>query len=234
MSHALRVLLRLAQDCFRLGPSMIWYVLARVLGFPLVALPLWGVGAIEVRPGDSDLETYRQVFIERQFDITDVPQGDRLRQYYLQLLDRGRLPVIIDAGANVGAAAHWFSQQFPKSSVFAIEPDKDNARLCRKNVASLGNITVVEGAIGGRHGTVSVDPTDKSWTAQTHRVENGPGVTVYTVADIMRMAGADASLFIVKIDIEGFEADLFDHGTEWVADVAGIFIEPHDWMFPGQ
>jgi FkbM family methyltransferase len=183
---------------------------------------------------DSDLETYRQVFIERQFDLTDSPQRDRLQQYYQQQLDLGKLPVIIDAGANVGAAAHWFSHQFPKSAVFAIEPDSDNAQLCRKNVARLANVTVVEGAIGGRHGSVSVRRVGKSWGSQTIRVESGPGVTVYTVADIMRMAGPAGSLLIVKADIEGFEADLFEHGTEWVADVASIFIEVHDWLLPGQ
>lgn len=234
MSQALRVLLRFAQDCYRLGPGMIWYVLARVLSRPLIALPIWGVGLIDVRPTDSDLDTYRQVFVERQFDLTDYPQGDRLRRYYQQQLASGRLPVIIDAGANVGAASHWFSQQFPKSSVFAVEPDKGNARLCRKNVAGLANVTVIEGAIGGRHGVVSVDQNDRSWATQTHRVENGPGVAVYTVADILRMAGPDGCLFIVKVDIEGFEADLFEHGTEWVADAAGIFIEPHDWLLPGE
>ena len=41
-------------------------------------------------------------------------------------------------------------------------------------------------------------------------------------------------LFLVKIDIEGFEEDLFSKNTEWLMDTKAVIIEPHDWMFPGR
>ncbi len=47
-------------------------------------------------------------------------------------------------------------------------------------------------------------------------------------------AGPNARLFIVKIDIEGFERDLFSEGTDWVSDPTVIFLELHDWLFPGK
>ena len=40
--------------------------------------------------------------------------------------------------------------------------------------------------------------------------------------------------FIVKIDIEGFEKDLFSANTEWVERFKLLIIETHDWMFPTQ
>ena len=39
--------------------------------------------------------------------------------------------------------------------------------------------------------------------------------------------------FIVKIDIEGFESDLFSTNVGWLDDVYMVIIEPHDWMLPG-
>lgn len=39
--------------------------------------------------------------------------------------------------------------------------------------------------------------------------------------------------FIAKIDVEGFEKDLFSNNTEWLADVFVVHIEPRDWMLPG-
>lgn len=42
------------------------------------------------------------------------------------------------------------------------------------------------------------------------------------------------SLLIAKIDIEGFESDLFDGDLRWMDDVHVIFLEPHDWMLPGR
>ena len=41
-------------------------------------------------------------------------------------------------------------------------------------------------------------------------------------------------MFLVKIDIEGFEADLFGSNTDWIDQAKVVFLEPHDWMLPGQ
>ncbi len=38
--------------------------------------------------------------------------------------------------------------------------------------------------------------------------------------------------FLVKIDIEGFEADLFKENTEWVQKFPVLIVELHDWMLP--
>ena len=39
---------------------------------------------------------------------------------------------------------------------------------------------------------------------------------------------------MAKIDIEGFEQDLFSANTEWVAECGAIIVETHDWMLAGQ
>ena len=38
--------------------------------------------------------------------------------------------------------------------------------------------------------------------------------------------------FIVKIDIEGGEQDVFSGNTEWVARTPVLIIELHDWLIP--
>ena len=38
--------------------------------------------------------------------------------------------------------------------------------------------------------------------------------------------------FIIKIDIEGFEEDLFSKNLEWVDLFPLLIIELHDWMLP--
>ncbi len=40
--------------------------------------------------------------------------------------------------------------------------------------------------------------------------------------------------FIVKIDIEGFESELFSGNTDWINEFPVLIIEMHDWLFPGQ
>ena len=44
--------------------------------------------------------------------------------------------------------------------------------------------------------------------------------------------GRSRRLFITKIDIEGFEDDLFSSNTDWIDDCLLLIIELHDWMMP--
>ena len=57
-----------------------------------------------------------------------------------------------------------------------------------------------------------------------------------TVPEILAQYPSPAGYrpFIVKIDIEGFESDLFAENTDWVNDFPVLIIEMHDWLFPGQ
>ena len=65
---------------------------------------------------------------------------------------------------------------------------------------------------------------------QTVRGGDVPVVTVSQLLD--RVEGGE--LLITKIDIEGFESDLFAEEIGWIGQVAAIFVELHDWMLPGR
>lgn len=146
-------------------------------------------------------------------------------------MDAGRKPIIIDAGANIGAASLWFSMQFPNATILAVEPDPNNAAQCRRNAAALSSITVFECAIGARDGCVALsNPENEAWAVQTSRVASGDeGVAISTVSSLLDVV-PNGELFIVKIDIEGFEADLFSENCDWARTATVIYIEPHDWM----
>lgn len=40
--------------------------------------------------------------------------------------------------------------------------------------------------------------------------------------------------FIVKVDIEGAEADIFAGNTDWLKNTPLVIIELHDWLMPKQ
>ena len=54
-----------------------------------------------------------------------------------------------------------------------------------------------------------------------------------TISDIEKLY-PEAIPFIVKIDIEGFEDELFSKNTEWMKEFYLITLEIHDWMLPGK
>jgi hypothetical protein len=70
-----------------------------------------------------------------------------------------------------------------------------------------------------------------SWATQTERSDSG--TRIVTMGDAFNEV-ANGKAFIAKIDIEGFENDLFAKNLEWLDSVSAVFIEPHDWRFPGQ
>lgn len=190
------------------------------------------VGPIYIRPGESDLEILWQVWIGRFFELQPKDVFDRVQRRYEELLLSGKVPIIIDAGANIGVSTVWFAHHYPKARIVAIEPDAASLALLRKNVAQR-DCLVLEAAIGATPGFASLSNSGDmlSWTVQTTR--SPAGVPIITVDEAAERSGGD-QLFIVKIDIEGFEADLFESNLGWLDELTALFVEPHDWMFPGK
>ncbi len=175
-----------------------------------------GVGDLNLRPRTADAAVVSQVFSWLQYDTSPFPQHARLMQAYGDILGRGHRPLILDLGANNGASARWFAREYPEASIVAVEPDADNARICRMNTEGY-RVEVVGAAIGGSPGHVSIDTaTRASVSYTTTRSADGEGVPIVTVGQLLAERQGDQELFIVKIDIEGFEEDLFASGTEWV------------------
>lgn len=222
-------LVRIFHDVRRFGPAVLlrhdpWHPDRKITLHPD------GVGRFVIRGGDSDVLALRQVFVDRQYDL-EQPKWVRARiaDRYHSILAGGGKPIIIDAGANIGAASLWFSSKFPEAHVVAIEPDPENAAILRENLTDRAKVTVMEAALGGERGHVAVQRKRYSWAVRTERAETG--VPMVTVEDAFEASGGDTP-FIVKIDIEGFEEDLFAGNTEWIDKCCAIFVEPHDWMLP--
>jgi FkbM family methyltransferase len=137
--------------------------------------------------------------------------------------------------ANNGVSARWFAQQFPKAAVAAIEPDAGNCELLRENTLQQPNVTLFRAAIGGSTGEATLKGAGgPAWAIQTEREGTGERVPIVTVTEIAAWFGDHYRLLIVKVDIEGFEADLFSRNLEWLDDLPGLIIEPHDRLFPGE
>lgn len=219
-----------------LGPGFYWSRVSGLLGRKYHVATIKEVGPVYVRPDSSDTGTFIKIFVKKEYDLSHLGQFSRVSQAYQCILGAGKTPIIIDAGANVGAASLWFSRQFPLAAVLAVEPDPANAEVCRLNTRALPAISVIEAAIGSAPGFVSLTDGGAAggYAVQTKRSGDTGPVAIRTVQELIRNVQSPAQLFIVKIDIEGFETDLFARNTEWVDEAEVIVIEPHDWLFPGE
>ena len=189
-------------------------------------------GPYWVRPSETDLNVIRQIYFENGYDLSKFPQGNRIQEYYKNILSRNKSPIVIDAGANIGVASRYFATKFAEARIFAIEPDPKTVAICRLNTEMLSHVEVCEAAIGSESGNVAVESFEgHAWATRTHR--SNEGLEVLTVPNLVSRV-PQGELFIVKVDIEGFESDLFLSNTEWIDDAYVIIVEPHDWMFPGK
>jgi FkbM family methyltransferase len=198
-------------------------------------LTVGGGYKMSVRGGTTDIDVLRQVFQHGDYDLTRYSwHYNKLVQCYHQLLADGKEPIIVDAGANIGAASVFFAGLFPKARILAVEPEPQNAECCRSNCREIEKVVVYEAAIGSVGGAITLtNPNGQAWAPRTARSENGEGIDVVTIPQLAASV-PNGALFIVKIDIEGFESDLFTSNLGWIDEAQVVIVEVHDWMLPGK
>jgi FkbM family methyltransferase len=192
-----------------------------------------------LREGTSDWFTFKQIFVEEDYDFRPLSRHAELRALYARLAKEGT-PLIVDLGANIGLSALYFSLMWPEARIVAVEPDPDNFAVLARNVAGRPGLEAIHAGISSRPVKLGLANRAAGENAVTTRpVEDGAGegiVDGITVTDILeRHAGNGTSLpFILKVDIEGAEAELFSSNVEWVDRFPVIVIELHDWLYPGK
>jgi len=182
----------------------------------------------------GDKGVLQQIFVDEDYRIVHWAQGRMLLEYYQTRQNKGERALIIDAGANIGASAVYFSKLYPASVVLAVEPQESNVNLMRVNVDKL-NVKVFQAAIGCENGVMYLqDPGQSDWAFRVRETGDQP-VDVLSPASLMSSV-KDQNLFpfIFKVDIEGGEGNLFRENIDWVDSFPLIVIELHDWMLPFQ
>ena len=229
ISHIVSHGMNFVRDCRVFGLRSALNGQVARFGRGTVRLSVPHIGDITLRRSDSDYDNLRQIFVFEEYNISGEVQAS-IEKRYREILQTGATPLIIDAGANVGFAALWFAKLYPQARIVCIEPAPENFTALQANVSGFRNVHAHNAAIGGRPGFVDVNQAGLSWACETTRSKAGT-VPILTIDDIVASV-PKATPFIVKVDIEGFEEDLFSENLSWLDDTCTVFIEPHDWMKP--
>ena len=182
----------------------------------------------------ADNGVIQQIFVNQEYSVRRLRRGSELLARCKALVDGGRSPLIVDAGANIGASAVWFAFEYPGAQVVAFEPEVGNFRVLAKNAEGL-NIEPHLAAIGSHDSRVNIrDPGNGEWGYQTDISDTGTCKMMSMSRLVERKMAAGSVPFIAKIDIEGAERDLFQEPTAWVDRFPLLIIELHDWLLPKQ
>lgn len=184
--------------------------------------------------GFIDSVTANQIYSNNEYNFAFIGRSEQVRRIYSAIISSGKTPLIIDCGANIGLSSQYFAREFPESQIVSVEPDINNFELAIENCASFSNIDLFHAAIGSETGFVTIDDESVDANAfRVSRVESSDGVRLRTVPDLFAEY-PNSELFIVKVDIEGFERDLFSQNTDWIRECDVLVVELHDWMLPNQ
>jgi len=146
--------------------------------------------------------------------------------------------VIIDAGANIGASAIYFSRKYPHAKIFAIEPEQENYDILLKNTNKFKNIIPVKAALWGQKETrVIQDRLTGPWGHTVSETNNktrstGQEVGCITISSLLN----DHNLHhidLLKMDIEGGEKNVLENSDDWIGKVNVISAELHDRICMG-
>ena len=175
--------------------------------------------------------TADEIFARGSYSLRQLKLQNYLQKRYNEIEKRGKKPLIIDCGANIGISSVYFSVTFPNAKIVAIEPDLANYMLCLQNTENFPNIEVRHAAISSNNSNMKLtNPTAQSNEYIVEAAVDGT-IRSTTINNLIEHYPRYEE-FIVKIDIEGSESDLFSENTTWIDQCDVIMIELHDWLFP--
>jgi FkbM family methyltransferase len=172
--------------------------------------------------GHSDMIVYNQIFIDEEYKIIKEILLNVKKDKYQ----------IIDAGANVGYTSLYYALDL-NADIVAVEPSSNNVIVLNKNIElnQLGyKIEVRKCALSGNsHNKYKIDNHFRDgldWSTTTILDTNGE-VESISIGDLYIEKKWDF-IDLLKIDIEGAEAEIFRSDLNFLTKTRVIAIEIHE------
>jgi FkbM family methyltransferase len=167
----------------------------------------------------SDINVFTQIFMSREYRCLDEVQDPGL---------------IIDCGANVGYSSAYFLSKFPNARLIAVEPDPENFAMVLNNIRPFGGraTPICSGVWSRQVGLVfSEEPfgDGREWARTVGAARDGedPALMATDIGTLLQESGFER-ISILKVDIEGSEAEVFGSNYEsWIGKVDNLVIELH-------
>jgi len=192
-----------------------------------------------------DLLTVYEVFFDEYYNLKNLKNWNVINDYYNNIKKNNKKALIVDCGSNIGSSSSYFSRIFFGSFVVSVEPEINNFLMIKKNFCS-PNSVLINKAISCDNQNYSLNISEDSRghfinisdlqeeNIKINSLFKKEKVEAITVKDILNNHRNDCVPFLIKIDIEGFEQNLFYKNFKWMNDFLIIIIEIHDWMIPNR
>jgi FkbM family methyltransferase len=137
-------------------------------------------------------------------------------------------PKILDAGANIGLATIYWKRKFPNARITAFEPDPDAYQALVHNLKYNGydDVNTIKKGLWKRNGSISFKfEGTTAGRIKKHSTEKGERVVSVTrLLDYL-----DEPIDMLKMDIEGAEAEVLLDSKKYLDRVKNLFVEYHSY-----
>jgi FkbM family methyltransferase len=175
-------------------------------------------GEIALREAGSDFATFHEITVDEIY-------GEVVRKVQ-------RFQTVIDLGANIGLASLYLAAHSPYCRILSVEPNPKSYELLVRNVQNLSTrCRTLRAAAWRTHRQLSPAPDlpqDRSSGFRLSADVEGEVIAEgLTMPEILEASGFD-TVDLLKIDIEGAEAEIFAGDLGWLTRIGSIAIEFHE------
>lgn len=187
----------------------------RLLRNPREKAGRFAFGDLSFEARASDWCAVEEVLLKREYE------------FVLPLLSGTSKPLVLDIGANMGSFAVFVLAEVPSASVFSVEPGSRTYEVLERNQRAVGGDrwTVRRLALAGRAGEARFQNFAVSSSSRLGD-EGDELVPTATLDDIVHDAGGGV-VDLLKVDVEGGEADAFNGPVDRLQSVRNVVIELH-------
>lgn len=182
---------------------------------------------INIRPYSADIYLIRALVLGANLD------GRGEYDFLLKAGNEKFPKYIIDCGANIGFFSLIAASKYKNATIIAIEPEKSNFELLKRNIDGYHNIICMNEGVWNRD--TYLELLNASRGSQGYIFGESESETEYhalginSIMNIYHIEGVD----ILKMDIEGSEFYVFDKNLEWLCTNKCLIIETHDKFIKG-
>jgi FkbM family methyltransferase len=139
--------------------------------------------------------------------------------------------VVLDIGANVGAASMYFERLYPRAQIFAFEPSATAVTVLRRNLAHCDRVEIVDHGLFDRDFTAPLylgdgDGLSNSVARTAENTSDTETGTFVAASHWLRSRGLEF-IDVLKIDTEGAELAILNDMIDYLPAVKILHLEYH-------
>ena len=158
----------------------------------------------------------REIFVEDEYDILDT------------LLKDVEAPFVLDLGANIGGFALRAFRRWPKATIISVEAAPDTFEILERNRRLNPDLNWhgVQAGIWKSDGGLVLDRRNISIGHRVTERQEGERIPSLTLASLLGEIGWE-DIDLIKMDIEGAEAEVVPTVPDVLARTSVLIIEVH-------